>query len=182
MKKNFLKTMTVVVATTMMMSSCIGSFGLFNKLLDWNKTVSNSKIVNELLFLVISPAYAVCGAIDYLVLNSVEFWSGSNPVANVGKVENVWGKDGKVYAVKTLKNGYEITRPTGDKVLFTFDVKTQTWSMEGNGVQKELLRFNEDGTVRTFLPDGNTMDVSLNDAGVYAVRMAVNDGTFFACR
>lgn len=181
MKKSFLKTMTMVVASAMIMSSCIGSFGLFNKLLDWNKGVS-SKYVNELLFIIISPAYAVCGTIDLLVLNSVEFWSGSNPIAKAGHVENVWGKDGKMYAVKTLKNGYEITRPTGDKVLFTFDTKTQTWSMEGDGVERELLRFNEDGTVRTYLPDGNSMDVSLNDAGVYSVRMAVGDGVFFAAR
>lgn len=181
MKKNFLKTLTVVVASTMMMSSCIGSFGLFNKLLDWNKGVS-SKFVNELLFIVISPAYAVCGTIDLFVLNSVEFWSGSNPIAKVGHVENVWGKDGKMYAVKTLKNGYEITKPTGDKVYFTFDAKTKTWSMEGNGVEKELLRFNEDGSVRAYLPEGNSMDVSLDDAGVYAVRMAMNEGTYFAAR
>lgn len=181
MKKSFLKTMTVVVASTMMMSSCIGSFGLFNKVLDWNKTVSN-KFVNELLFIIISPAYAVCGTIDLFVLNSVEFWSGSNPIAKAGHVENVWGKDGKMYAVKTLKNGYEITRPTGDKVLFTFDTKTQTWSMEGDGVERELLRFNEDGTVRTYLPDGNTMDVSLNEVGVDNVRWAVNGGNFFAAR
>lgn len=181
MKKHFLKTMTVVIASTMMMSSCIGSFGLFNKLLDWNQNLS-SKFVNELLFIIISPAYGVCGLVDLFVLNSVEFWSGTNPVAKAGHVENVWGKDGKMYAVKTLKNGYEITKPTGDKVLFTFDEKTQTWSMEGNGTERELLRFNEDGTVRTYLPNGNSMDVSLNDAGVYAVRLAVNDGTFFAAR
>lgn len=173
--------MIVVVASAMMMSSCIGSFGLFNKLLSWNQNVS-SKFVNELLFLIISPAYAVCGTVDLLVLNTVEFWSGSNPIAKAGHVENVWGKDGKLYSVKTLKNGYEITKPTGDKVLFTFDAKTQTWSMEGNGVEKELLRFNEDGTVHAYLPDGNGMDVSLNESGVYAVRMALNDGTYFAAR
>lgn len=181
MKKNFLKTMTIVIASTMMMSSCIGSFGLFNKVLDWNRNLSY-KYVNELLFIIISPAYAVCGTIDLLVLNSVEFWSGTNPIAKAGHVENVWGRDGKMYAVKTLKNGYEITKPTGDKVLFTFDAKTQTWSMEGNGIEKELLRFNEDGTVRTYLPDGSDMDVSLNEEGVYSVRMAINEGTYFAAR
>lgn len=177
MKKNFLKTITCALACAFVMSSCIGSFGLFNKVLDWNKQVSN-KFVNEVIFLVISPAYAVCGTIDLFVLNSVEFWSGSNPIASVGKTQNVWGKDGKLYAVKTLKNGYEITKPTGDKVLFSYDEKSQTWSMEENGVQQELFRFNEDGTIEANLPSGETMNVSLNDAGMYQLRMAVNGGYF----
>ncbi|MGM9725853.1 MAG: DUF3332 domain-containing protein, partial [Prevotella sp.] len=118
MKKVILTLVTGAVLTT----SCIGSFGLFNKLLDWNKGLSN-KFVNELVFLVISPVYGICGAVDVLVLNSVEFWTGSNPLAKVGHVENVWGQDGKLYAVKTLKEGYEITRPTGEKVLFVYNKK-----------------------------------------------------------
>ena len=40
-------------------------FGLTNKLLDWNKGLSN-KFVNELVFILISPAYAVCGLADLL--------------------------------------------------------------------------------------------------------------------
>ena len=102
------------MAATITFSSCIGSFGLFNKVLDWNKGISN-KFVNEIVFLLISPAYAVCGVVDLLVLNTVEFWSGSNPIAKVGHVEKVWGQDGRQYAVKTLKDGYEVTKPTGEK-------------------------------------------------------------------
>ena len=137
----------------MAFSSCIGSFGLFNKVLDWNKGISN-KFVNEVVFILISPAYAVCGVVDLLVLNTVEFWSGSNPVAKVGHVENVWGSDGRQYAVKTLKDGYEVTKPTGEKVLFTYDEKHRSWSMQAEGQERELFRFNGDGTVEATLPSG----------------------------
>ena len=177
MKKVILTLVTGAVLTT----SCVGSFGLFNKLLDWNKGLSN-KFVNELVFLVISPVYGICGAVDVLVLNSVEFWTGSNPLAKVGHVENVWGQDGKLYAVKTLKEGYEITRPTGEKVLFVYNKKANSWSMEENGVQKELFRFNEDGTLKTLLPNGESVDVAANEQGVYQLRMALNEGMFFAAR
>ena len=37
-------------------SSCIGSFGLFNRVLDWNKDVTDNKFLNELIFIIISPA------------------------------------------------------------------------------------------------------------------------------
>lgn len=164
-----------------MTASCIGSFGLFKKVLTWNKNISN-KFVNELVFLVISPAYAVCGVVDLFVLNTVEFWSGSNPVAKTGTVENVWGKDGRQYAVKTLKNGYEVTKPTGEKVYFTHDEKTDSWSMTADGQETEIFRFNEDGTVKACLPDGNTMDVSLNEYGISTLRMALESGTYFAAR
>lgn len=176
-----MKAAVCLMAATITFSSCIGSFGLFNKVLDWNKGLSN-KFVNEIVFILISPAYAICGTVDLLVLNTVEFWSGSNPIAKVGHVENVWGQDGRMYAVKTLKNGYEVTKPTGEKVLFTYDEKLKSWSMEAEGQERELFRFNEDGTVQASLPTGEKKNISLNDEGVYSLRMAMNDGTFFALR
>ena len=92
MKMKNLKIATLLLAGTMVTSSCVGSFALFNKLAEWNKTATKSKFLNEIIFLVISPAYAICGAADALVLNSIEFWTGDNPVANrVGKVRNYQG-------------------------------------------------------------------------------------------
>lgn len=181
MKKIAIKAMICLMAGTMTMSSCIGSFGLFNKLLSWNQGINN-KFVNEIVFVVISPAYAVCAMADVLVLNSIEFWTGENPIASVGTTKNVWGQDGKLYAVKTLKSGYEITKPTGEKVNFLFDKDQKMWSMEVDGVQTELFRFNEDGTVEAFLPNGGTQNVALTEEGVSALRMQVCDGLFFAAR
>ena len=48
------KSLTLLVATTLassvLFSSCIGSFGLTNKLLSWNSNI-DSKFVNELVFI-----------------------------------------------------------------------------------------------------------------------------------
>ena len=181
MKKMKLKTTACLLAAALTLSSCIGSFGLFNKVLDWNKGLSN-KFVNEIVFILISPAYVVCGAVDLLVLNTVEFWSGTNPVAKVGTVENVWGTDGRQYAVKTLKDGYEVTKPTGEKVLFTYDKKLKSWSMEAEGQERELFRFNDDGTIQATLPDGGKKDLTLDERGVSSLRMAMGDGLYFAAR
>ena len=76
MRKTAMKTVLALLVGAVTLSSCIGSFGLTNKLLDWNKGLSN-KFVNELVFILISPAYAVCGLADLLVLNTVEFWTDS---------------------------------------------------------------------------------------------------------
>lgn len=63
MRKTAMKTVLALLVGAVTLSSCIGSFGLTNKLLDWNKGLSN-KFVNELVFILISPAYAVCGLAD----------------------------------------------------------------------------------------------------------------------
>lgn len=179
MKKTFA---CLTMAGTLVLSSCIGSFGLTNKLLGWNRGVSN-KFLNEVLFIVIQPAYVVTGAVDLLVLNTIEFWSGKSVLARVGHVEKVWGKDGKLYAVKTLKDGYEITKPTGDKVNFVYNEAEKSWSMKADGEVKEIFRFNPDGTtIKASLQNGEKMDISMNQQGLYELRMAANDGTYFAAR
>ena len=37
-------------------SSCVGSFAMFNKLASWNKTATDNKFLNELIFIVISSS------------------------------------------------------------------------------------------------------------------------------
>ena len=108
------KSLTLLVAATLassvLFSSCIGSFGLSNKLLDWNRNI-DSKFVNELVFVAfwIVPVYEISALADILVLNSIEFWSGSNPMASIGEVKKVKGENGN-YLVETLENGYSITK------------------------------------------------------------------------
>lgn len=114
MKKKTMKVALCLAMAGILTSSCVGSFAMFNKLASWNKTATDNKFLNELIFIVISPAYAFAGLADALVLNSLEFWTGDNPMARrVGKTVNVQGEDGLIYAVKTLKKGYEITDPQG---------------------------------------------------------------------
>ena len=52
---------TIMVCGAFMLSSCIGSFSLHNRLVTWNQGVSN-KFVNELVYLAfnIVPVYPVC--------------------------------------------------------------------------------------------------------------------------
>lgn len=182
MKMKKLKVATLLLAGAMLTTSCIGSFGLFNKLLSWNKTATDSKFLNEIIFLILSLPYAICGTADVVVLNTIEFWTGDNPMANNGKTKQVMGQDGKYYAVKTLKDGYEITAPTGEVTKFLYDKSTDSWSQVANGKQTELFRFNEDGTIKATLPNGKKMDVALNEAGVYQVHMTVNGGTYWAMK
>ena len=93
-----------------------GSFALTSKLHNWNGSVSDSKFVNELVFLglCILPAYELCCLGDALIFNSIEFWGGNNPVAmKAGDIE----KDQVMFAGKS----YTVTKTmnkTSKGVLF----------------------------------------------------------------
>ncbi len=183
MYNKFLKTAVFALVGVCLTSSCVGSFSMFNKLLNWNKDATGNKFLNELLFIVISPAYAFCGVADVFVLNTIEFWTGSNPLANnVGKTKSVMGSDGRLYAVTYLKDGYEIKDDNGEKVEFTFNKSDKTWSMVKDGNKVTLLKVKDNNTAQIYLKNGRTMDVALNNQGLYEARMAVNEGTYFAAR
>lgn len=182
MKKINVKVLAIAMAGTLVMNSCIGSFSLFNKYAKWQCNMSDSKFLNAIVGFVLMPIVGtITLVVDSLVLNTIEFWSGDNPVAHkVGKTQKILGKDGRYYAVKTLIDGYEITTPDGQMMKFLYDKETNAWMQVQNGEVKEMFRFNEDGTVKVNTPEG-PKDVALNEDGLYQVQMACNGGYYWAC-
>ena len=102
--------------------------------------------------------------------------------ADIGKTRQVLGSDGSLYAVTTLKNGYEIKSANGEVSHFYYNQKTDTWSYEQNGVKQDIFRYNTDGTLTVMMQDGQQMQVTPDEAGLYNVRMAANGGHYFAMR
>ena len=125
MKKFNIGVAVALLAGSVMCSSCIGSYRLFNKYEKWQCNMTNNKYVNGIVGLILQPIVgSICLTVDALVLNTIEFWTGSNPMA-VNKVQTVKGQDGRYYAVKTLKNGYEVKAANGEITLFIHDSKTE---------------------------------------------------------
>lgn len=183
MKRGNLKIAAILLSGSLLFSSCVGSFGLFNRLSSWNQSVGN-KFVNELVFLAfnIIPVYGVAYIADALVINSIEFWSGSNPMANVGDVKKVKGENGD-YLVKTLENGYSITKEGETTSMdLTYNKEKSTWNVEANGESAELIKINNDGTADLFLPNGEKMNVTLDAQGMMAARQATMSNLMFAAR
>ena len=63
------------------LGGCWGSFNLTGRVHDWNGSF-NSKWVSWLVFLafIILPVYGILLFIDALIINTIEFYSGKNPV------------------------------------------------------------------------------------------------------
>ena len=184
MKKGNLKlAATVMICGAFLFSSCIGSFGLHSKLTNWNQGIG-TKFVNELVYLAcnIIPIYPVCYLADALVINSIEFWSGSNPMANVGDVKKVKGENGN-YLVETLENGYSITKEGEDTAMqLIYDKELNTWNVVAEGTTAELLKMNDYLNAAMQLPNGEAMNVTLDAQGVAAARQATMVDTYYAAR
>lgn len=144
--------------------------------------MTKSKFVNAIVGFILQPIVGtVCLVVDALVLNSIEFWSGNNPLA-VNTIQQVEGKDGMLYTIKTLKNGYEVTDENGIVILFTHDSKSDSWSVSQNGKILRMFQYNTDGTIEANLPSGRTIKVTNDEAGLQQVREAVYTDNFYALR
>lgn len=169
MRKTFFTVAVVcTLGASMLLPSCIGSFSLTSKLMGWNKTIG-TKFVNELVFFAfwVLPVYEVSSLADLVVLNSIEFWSGVNPVATGTKV--IEGNDGK-YLVKSDKKGYTITSQTdGSIVRLEYNKSEDGWNVIlPDGSTYNIFTFVDDTHISLPTQDGSTRIVELSDAGLMA--------------
>ena len=176
-KPQFTVAIICALAASMMLPSCIGSFTLTNKLLNWNNTLG-SKFLNELVFFAFwfVPVYEVAVFADVVVLNSIEFWSGDNPVASGTRV--IEGNGGKYY-VTSDKTGYTIeSESDGSIVRLEYNMNDNSWGMlMPNGETQTIFTFVDDSHIALPTPTGDFKTFELSEAGLYAyqqVAMASN--------
>ena len=120
MKKAFI---ALSCAAAIAFTGCYGSNACFNKLHDWNGTLGD-KWINSIVHFVMNviPVYYIClGLVDGLVLNTVEFWTGSNPLASG---DTYYEKDAQGNQVAAVKNtdgslSVELTDAQGNKSNLT---------------------------------------------------------------
>ncbi len=161
-------------------TSCIGGFKLTNKVYEFNKSLG-SKFVNELVFIlmVIVPVYEITLLIDGLILNSIEFWTGSNPMAmNEGESETkVVEQNGVKYQITATHNRFDFTQMEGaDKGAtgaLVFDDHTGTWSYEDSSKSLDLLKIHDDGSATAFLPNGKQVELPAGANGLANLKQAV---------
>ena len=162
------KKSVVFLLVAVLLSGCYGSFKLTKSLHEWNGTVGD-KFVNELVFLafVIVPVYEVATLADALVLNTIEFWGGQNPMSmkDGEKQQKIVKIDGKTYRLSAEK--YKMTvEEMGDahaKTEMIFREDDNSWYLKkGKKLQKLVEVEMQDGQVisyHMFYPDGHMQEV-----------------------
>ena len=174
MKKTF-KLTALLLATTIMYSSCIGSFQLTNKVFDINKSIG-SKWVNELIFAAccVLPVYEITLFADAVILNSIEFWTGKKLLSNNGEKKIVKNSKGENIEITAMENGYNLSNGA-ENMNLVFDEETQVWSAEYNNVSTNLIKLVDENNAQLFLMNGEMMDVTLDAEGMNMARMYMNN-------
>jgi hypothetical protein len=75
------KIVASIVILAFFTTGCTGSFNLTRKVYNWHRSQSD-KWADELCFLLVAltPVYGLATFADAIIFNSIEFWTGKNPV------------------------------------------------------------------------------------------------------
>jgi hypothetical protein len=118
MKRSFVKFVSSLLIAVLLTTAvgCYGSFQLVNKVYKFNGGLG-TKFVNELGFLVmvIVPVYGVATFIDVVVLNTIEFWTGKNPMTQNDGTRTIALPEGNL-TMKTTNGTYEFSQMVNGKL------------------------------------------------------------------
>jgi hypothetical protein len=172
-----MKTMKKTLAILLIavgMSSCIGSFQLTNRVLDWNNSVDN-KFVNELVFIGfhIVPVYQVTILADALVLNSIEFWGGSTNLSMNEGSEKLIESQGRIIRVVSRKNGYHLEQVGAEHISMELNYcpEKQEWSAVTSSGETKIMKRLSSRKVLMYLPENKSTEVELTSEGIAAFKM-----------
>jgi hypothetical protein len=152
----------IVVASllTLTLASCFGSFALTRKVYEFNSGVGDSslvgKFVNTLLMwgMYIIPIYPISATVDIIILNLIEFWTSSNPLAmNDSEMDIRYATiDGEQYEVVITKHRTDISRVgyPENMMSFLYDIQEDAWYLHSDG---NVIKIVESDGIQTHFFD-----------------------------
>ncbi len=175
MKHLFIKLTTILVIISLVavaLPGCYGKFQLTRNLYKWNGQVGD-KAVNTLVMwvLFILPVYEIAGAVDFAILNVMEYWTGENPVtmAQDEKDTQLISLNGKQYEITATTNQFQITELGNDNdisrsVQLIFDEANKSWSVKAENsedIKIAQLNSEDENILHLFTPDGQVVSVDI---------------------
>lgn len=162
-------------------TGCFGEFALTRKAYVFHDGITDSKFVKSLLFWIPGGlVYGITAFVDAVILNLIEFWSGSNPLSMVEgdhemQLATIKGVD---YKIEATKDTFTTTQLSGDKSgevrVMMFDRNDLTWKYSDSKVcEQPVLGFldAQGNDVRVYT-DMGTMDMAAADLTNHDVLMA----------
>jgi len=126
--RKFVCAAVLAAFTCVSMTGCYGSNQLFNKIHKWNGTLGNKFVesIVHFVFFAILPVYGIALFADIVILNVIEFWTGSNPLAMGDTYEEIDANGNKIYAVKNADGTLSVN-------MTDVNGKTADFTLERNG-------------------------------------------------
>lgn len=155
----------------LLQTGCFGSFKLTMNLYEWNKQIDD-KYVQQVVFwaMCIIPVYEAASIIDAVVLNTIEFWTGTNPIAMKpgDREEQIVSRLGINYRMVATQNQLAITplngKHKGRTSRMVYSPSNKTWNLIQDGKEICLSKIitNVDGypMARVFGRNGSHIDIA----------------------
>ena len=140
----------LAVASSLALSGCYGSYTLTKKVYNWTGGLGQpaSTVVNWVGVVVGVPLLAI----DFLFLNTLEYWTGSNPLAmSPGQVEKrVTEIDGQSVEITTTRGQVDIKTLTGapGTARLSYSEAEQAWYIERAGERKLFAQLDAPEALR----------------------------------
>lgn len=142
MKKNLIRAavVTAFAATSVLsLSGCVGSNAVTAKLMQFNVEVVDNRYGRAGVNLLLAPIYAITFAVDYVVVNSVEFWAGKNPVN--GK-PHIFDTKTKTMIEVNDELDPSLTEAPLDPITKVEHGKKEVYSAQVNAIDENTLSFD----------------------------------------
>lgn len=112
--KSLYRAVALTLALGFTTSACYGKFMLTRKVYEINGQITDNKFVHSLVMWVfmIVPVYPIAGFADVVILNLIEFWTGSNPMQG-----SVTSEDGTTVTIERGTDTLTLTATKDGKVL-----------------------------------------------------------------
>ena len=123
-------------ACAMMLTGCLGQNALFDTVQDWNATATNNKFVNQGISFIFwwVPVYGLSLLGDIIIFNSIEFWTGTNPISKEG--------------AKVAGSTETVTDGLGNQAELTYNADGSISVLAtSNGTEERYTLIKEDGKV-----------------------------------
>ncbi|MCE9787377.1 DUF3332 domain-containing protein [Shewanella chilikensis] len=151
----------VTVLLCSQLAGCMGQMGLSGMLTKGNLSAVDNRYGRAGLYVLLAPVYGITAAADLFIFNSIEFWTGKNPIT--GKSPALVDMP----ADAVFKINHKL-----DKDLTTAPVKLSRASM--SAIDDNTLVSYEDGTEQVMLgrKQGEMVDFYLDQEFIASVSIA----------
>ena len=163
------RTVTLFIAVSVAMASlqgCYGSMALTRKIYRVNGQVQDKYVRSFVTWaFIIVPVYGVSALVDFVVFNTIEFWSGHNPVASAEKSFQ-YADNGDTYRVDARKQGDDVTYVINHfRGASHLDTMTINWDTR-SGNSKATLIAKDKTTDFAAIREGGGVKVSSSDPAI----------------
>jgi hypothetical protein len=158
MNRRFIALFASLILLATLGTGCIGRFALSGKVRAFNMEVTEDRWGRELVFvcLYIIPVYPFSGMIDMLIINSIEFWTGKNPIDGGESVTpismNEWttDTDTKVTMIHREDDSIDVTMLSAEGEESYLNLRRTDRGVIASDAEGNVIADSSDPRVRQF--------------------------------